>query len=152
MADRLFTTIQTDEILSALRYETKLEKSTLARIAFILSLMQDGANVPSFSDFGGAQFNRPTFIGTDELFLRTLIASVHKVPDLSEDEFYSNKSIVKNHIDSGSLILYRLFEECGKSPAKLLTHLVELVEFEGRRELLGKDLDIFIGKEILSKR
>ncbi|MDH4203835.1 MAG: DndE family protein, partial [Phycisphaerae bacterium] len=152
MADRLFTTSQTDEILSALRYDTKLEKSTLARIAFVLSLTQDGANVNAFADFGGGELKRPTFIGSDELFLRTLIASVHKTPDLTEEQFFSNKSIIKNHIDNGSLILYRLFEECGKSASKLMARLVELVEFEGRRELLGKDLDIFIGKEILNKQ
>ena len=34
MADRLYTSNEADEILSALRYETKLEKATLARIAF----------------------------------------------------------------------------------------------------------------------
>ena len=66
MADRLFTTSKTDEILNALRYETKLEKSTLARIAFVLSLTRDGADVKSYADFGGSEMKRPTFIGSDE--------------------------------------------------------------------------------------
>ena len=36
MADRLYTSSEADEVLSALRFETKLEKATLARIAFRL--------------------------------------------------------------------------------------------------------------------
>lgn len=31
MADRLYTSNEADEVLSALRFETKLEKATLAR-------------------------------------------------------------------------------------------------------------------------
>src|SRR5579884_1488062 len=42
MADRLYTSSEADEVLSALRFETKLEKATLARIAFVLSLIKDG--------------------------------------------------------------------------------------------------------------
>ena len=40
MADRLYTSSEADEVLSALRFETKLEKATLARIAFALSLVR----------------------------------------------------------------------------------------------------------------
>ena len=47
MADRLYTSSEADEILSALRFETKLEKVTLARMAFTLSLNKAGAEVPS---------------------------------------------------------------------------------------------------------
>lgn len=42
MADRLYTSNEADEILSALRFETKLEKATLARMAFALSLSRVG--------------------------------------------------------------------------------------------------------------
>jgi hypothetical protein len=45
MADRLYTSSEADEVLSALRFETKLEKAHLARIAFTLSLVKDGASV-----------------------------------------------------------------------------------------------------------
>ena len=45
MADRLYTSSEADEVLSALRFETKLEKATLARIAFTLSLVKEGADV-----------------------------------------------------------------------------------------------------------
>ena len=41
MAARLYTSSKADEVLSALRFETKLEKATLARIAFTLSLVKE---------------------------------------------------------------------------------------------------------------
>ena len=74
MADRLYTSSEADEILSALRFETKLEKATLARIAFTLSLVKDGAGVAPSASFSGGEMKRPTFIGEDEVFLHTLIA------------------------------------------------------------------------------
>lgn len=70
MADRLYTSVLSDEILSGLRFETKLEKYVLARIAFSVSIAVDGKNVPRSTDFSGPEMKRPTFIGSDELFLK----------------------------------------------------------------------------------
>mgnify|MGYP001343579535 CR=1 FL=1 len=53
MADRLYTSREADEVLSALRFETKLEKATLARIAFALSLTREGTQVTQSPDFSG---------------------------------------------------------------------------------------------------
>lgn len=151
MADRLYTTRETDEILSALRLETKLEKFILARIAFTLSLVEDGTKVSASTDFSGAEIKRPTFIGQDELFIRTLIRDVYKTADIEEDFFYSNKSIIKNHIDNGAQKLKRLFEESGNNADLLIKKLIAKVEFRGRKEIFGKGLEIFLGKEILQK-
>ena len=87
MADRLYTSSEADEVLSALRFETKLEKATLARIAFALSLVKEGSRVAPSSSFSGGEMKRPTFIGEDEVFLRTLIAHVYGKRDYSEDEW-----------------------------------------------------------------
>ncbi|MBF0230375.1 MAG: DndE family protein [Desulfamplus sp.] len=84
MADRLYTTKETDEILSALRLETRLEKYIIARMAFSLSIVEDGKNVPSSTEFSGSEMKRPTFIGQDELFIRTLISQVYGISDISE--------------------------------------------------------------------
>ena len=46
MADRMYTSSEADEILTALRFETKLEKATLARMAFALSVSKVGEDVP----------------------------------------------------------------------------------------------------------
>lgn len=151
MADRLYTSSEADEVLSALRFETKLEKATLARIAFTLSLVKDGADVVHSTSFSGGELKRPTFIAEDEVFLRTLIAHTYGRRELSEDEFYSNRSIVKNHIDSGAALLAQMFQETGRSGDALIRRLLEEVEFAGRREQLGSGLDIFIGRTLLQR-
>lgn len=151
MADRIYTSSEADEILSALRFETKLEKVTLARIAFTLSLSKEGLEVPPSTNFSGGEMKRPTFFGEDETFIRTLVSYSYRKPDLVEDELFSNRSIVKNHIDSGALLLGQLFQECGRDAGSLLKRLVQEVEFSGRREMLGHGLDIFIGRTLLQR-
>jgi DNA sulfur modification protein DndE len=152
MADRLYTTRETDEILSALRLETKLEKFLIARIAFILSLIENGPNVNVSTDFSGAEIKRPTFMGQDELLIRTFIKQVYQDSDIEEEVLYSNKSIIKNHIDSGSQKLKKAFEESGHNVELLIKKLISKIEFRGRKELLGKGFEIFLGKEVLQKK
>jgi DNA sulfur modification protein DndE len=108
MADRLYTSSEADEILSALRFEMRMEKAVLARIAFAVSLVQDGKNVPENLNFSGGELKRPTFFGPDELFIRSLLAHVHGKGDIAEDAFFSNRSLIKNHIDQGSLALEQM--------------------------------------------
>lgn len=151
MADRLYTSAEADEVLSSLRFETKLEKANLARIAFALSLRKDGTEVPKSTNFSGAEIKRPTFIGEDETFIRALISYVYKRPEISEEELYSNKSIVKDHIDNGCTKLSELFAATGRNSEALIKRLVEEVEFTGRREALGHGLDIFIGRSVLKQ-
>jgi DNA sulfur modification protein DndE len=128
MADRLYTSSEADEVLSALRFETKLEKVTLARIAFALSLVKDGPSVAQSLSFSGGEMKRPTFIGEDEVFIRSMISYSYNKPDFSEDEFFSNRSIVKNHIDRGATLLAQMFQEAGRSADALLQRLVDEVE------------------------
>jgi len=151
MADRLYTSSEADEVLSALRFEMRLEKAVLARIAFTLSLVQDGKNVPESLNFSGGELKRPTFFGADETFIRTLLAHVHGKGDISEDAFYSNRSLIKNHIDQGSFALEKMYIESGRDADGLIKRLLALVEFQGRKELRGRGLDIFIGKTLLQK-
>lgn len=152
MADRLYTSNEADEVLSALRFETKLEKATLARMAFALSLAKEGTDVAHSASFTGAEMKRPTFVGEDEIFMRALICHVYRRRDIDEDGFFSNRSIVKDHIDSGAELLGRLYQECGRDADSLLTHLVDEVEFGGRRETAGHGLDIFIGRTLLQQQ
>ncbi len=151
MADRLYTSSDADEVLSALRFETKLEKATLARIAFTLSLVKEGAGVVPSASFSGGEMKRPTFFGEDEAFIRTLVAHTYGKRDFGEDEFFSNRSVIKNHIDSGAALLARIFQETGRSGEALIRSLVDEVEFAGRREQLGSGLDIFIGRTLLQR-
>lgn len=151
MADRLYTSSEADEVLSALRFETRLEKATLARIAFALSLVKDGAAVVPSTSFSGGELKRPTFFGDDEAFIRSLIAYTYGQREIGEDAFFSNRSIIKSHIDSGAALLAQLFQETGRSGEALIRRLVEDVEFAGRREQLGSGLDIFIGRTLLQR-
>jgi len=151
MADRLYTSNEADEVLSGLRFETKLEKVVLARIAFAISLISDGASVPTSLNFSGGEMKRPTFISSDEVFIRSLISYVYKRSDILEEEFFSNRSIIKDHIDNGARYLEKFYIEGGRNTDQLMKRLVDLVEFSGRKELRGHGLDIFIGKTLLQK-
>jgi len=152
MADRLYTSSESDEILSAIRFETKLEKYILAKIAFSLSLAIDGTSVSRSNIVSGGEMKRPTFVGNDELFLKTILSYVYKTSDISEDDFYSNKSLVKDHVDNGCKHLERIFEECGHNSEMLLKNVTKQIEFSGRRELQGSGLDIYVGKTVLEKK
>lgn len=149
MADRLYTSQKADEIFRSLRLETKIDLFILARMAFAVSLVKQGKTVEQSTNFSGGEMKRPTFIGSDEVFYRTLIAKVYEQSDLDEELFYSNKSVIKNHIDSGSGILWSLYQEQGQDHNKWLTSLMEMIEMEGK-EVRGKDLDIFIGRRVLN--
>ncbi|XXM71414.1 DndE family protein [Lysinibacillus sphaericus] len=152
MADRLYTSSGSEEILSALRFETKLEKYILARMAFSLSLAIDGSNIPISNNISGGEMKRPTFVGPDEMFLKATLAYAHNISDFAEDDFYSNKSLIKYHIDNGCGHLTRIFDESGHNSDLLLKKIVDLVEFSGRKEIKGSGLDLFIGKTVLEKK
>jgi len=91
-------------------------------------------------------------LGEDEVFLRSLICFVYKRSDITEEEFFSNKSIAKNHIDSGAAILAQLFQECGRSVDGLLSKLAAEVEFSGRKESVGYGLEILVGRTLLDRK
>ena len=114
MADRLYTSQKADEYINGLRMESKLDKATLTRMAFTVSLVNSGMEVSSSTNFSGGELKRPTFFKDDEGFIQTLVAFVYGGNSFSEDEFYSNKSIIKNHIDDGARILWDLFEAQGQ--------------------------------------
>jgi len=120
-------------------------------MAFALSLVKEGPEVAKSTSFTGAEMKRPTFVGEDEVFMRALICLVYCKRDIDEDSFFSNRSIVKNHIDSGAELLGRLYQECGRDADNLLMRLVDEVEFGGRRETAGHGLDIFIGRTLLQQ-
>lgn len=148
MADRLYTSQQADEVISSLRALTKLDKAVIARMAFSYSLVNNGTNVPSSSNFSGGEMKRPTFIATDEVFVKTLISQVYERDNIEENEFYSNKSIIKDHIDNGALMLWELFKKNGEDINRWYAELVSSIEIKGGKTKT-KDLDIFIGRNIL---
>ncbi len=150
MADRLYTSQQADELINGLRMESKLDKATLNRMAFTISLVNIGKEVPVSSNFSGGELKRPTFFKEDEAFIRTLVAFVYGNNSFEEDEFYSNKSVIKNHIDNGAQMLWDLFEANGQDVTRWYSSILENIELKGAKDKLTKDLDIFIGRNVLN--
>jgi len=119
-------------------------------MAFSVSLINNGKAVSQSVNFSGGELKRPTFFKDDEVFIKALITEVYKESDLPEDALFSNKSVVKNHIDNGAEILWNLFEENGRDINKWYQELIRTIELEGGKDRLTKDLDIFIGRNILN--
>jgi DNA sulfur modification protein DndE len=150
MADRLYTSQQADEFINGLRMESRLDKATITRMAFTISLVTSGKDVPVSANFSGGELKRPTFFKEDEAFIQTLVAFTYDGQPFSEDEFYSNKSVIKHHIDNGARILWDLFESHGHDTSAWYSSLLDIVELKGAKNKQAKDLDIFIGRNILS--
>jgi len=149
MADRLYTSLDTDEIISALRANTKLDKAIIARMAFSYSLVHTGKNVSRSTNFSGGEMKRPSFIVNDEVLLRTLISQVYQIEDIDESEFYSNKSIIKDHVDNGSQLLWSIFQKNGEDINRWYSEIISTIQLSGAKTSKTKDLDIFIGRNIM---
>ena len=150
MADRLYTSQATDEIISAIRANTKLDKATIAKLAFSYSISTTGSTVSRSNNFSGGEMKRATFIGNDELLIKTLLSQVHKKEEIEEAELYSNKSLVKDHIDNGSALLWELFQKNGEDVNRWYEELISTIEIEGSAKTKTKDLDVFICRSILN--
>lgn len=151
MADRLYTSQQADEYINGLRMESKLDKVVIARMAFAISLVKNGNLVSLSTNYSGGEMKRPTFFKDDEVFIRTLISQAYQKSEFNDDDLYSNKSVIKNHIDAGAGVLWSMFEANGNDVLKWYNDLLGTIDLPGAKERLTRDLDIFIGRAILSK-
>lgn len=120
MADRIYTSKKSEEILENLRYVTKLEINTLARIAFCLSLKKAGKTVLRSEDSSGKQIYRGSFFGEDELFIKTLLFTIYENRVEDEDFAYSRLLVIKDHIDNGCSLLDEIFQKSNKDELKFL--------------------------------
>jgi len=118
MADRIHTSKKSEEILESLRYVTKLEVNTLARIAFCLSLKKTGIFVPHSEDSGGKQILRGSFFGDEEIFFKTLLCTVYEKSIEDEAFAYSRLLVVKDHVDNGFTLLDEIFQKSNKDELK----------------------------------
>lgn len=150
MAERLYTSQNTDEIFRALRYDTKLEFIVLAKIAFFLSLSRVKSDVPPSPDFSGKEIKRSSFLGGDEYFIRALLSLVYEKGEFTEEEFFSNKSWIKFHIDYGANILKDLYESVSNQANHFFTKLLEQIDLSSFKHT-NEALDVFIGRKILQK-
>lgn len=150
MADRIYTSLETDEIISSFRAITKLDKAVITRMAFAYSLVKVGTKVPKSNNYSGGEMKRTSFIANDEIFIKTLIKQVYQIDELDENEFYSNKSIIKDHIDNGAKLLWEVYKTSGEDLNKWYAEIVSSIELSGSNEVKTKDLDIFIGRNAVN--
>lgn len=150
MADRLFTSRPSEEVLSLLRLETKIEFYIWARIAFAISLNKNGSSVSPVYDFSGKQFKRAQFIGPEEVYYRTLLAYTYKKPEFTDDEFYSNNSAIKYHIDHGCSILKEMYDSSGQNINTFLIKIASIASTLLPGGPKTKDLELLIGKKDLT--
>ncbi|MGG5578107.1 DndE family protein [Myroides sp. C15-4] len=152
MADRLYTALKTDEIISSLRAFSKLDKATIARIAFTYSISLKGKEIANSSNFSGGEMKRTSFFGNDELFIKTIIKHTYSITNIEENDLYSNKSIIKNHIDDGAILLWELFTKNGEDINRWYLELVSTIKMSSNKKVKAKDLDIFIGRTVLNNQ
>ena len=150
MADRLFTSRPAEEVLSLLRLETKIDFYIWARIAFALSLQKYGASIEPVYEFTGKQFKRAQFIGQEELYYRTLLSFTYKKQEFTDDEFYSNSSAIKYHIDHGCKLLKEMYDSSGQDKSVFLSKLSSMATSLLPGGPKTKDLELFIGKKDLT--
>ena len=130
MADRIYTSQRSEEILESLRYATKLEINTLARIAFCLSLKKTGTAVPRSEDTSGKQIYRGSFFGEDELFIKTLLFTIYQKRVEDEAFAYSRLLVIKDHIDNGCMLLDEIFQKSNKDELKFFEVLFNQIKAE----------------------
>jgi DNA sulfur modification protein DndE len=152
MADRIFTSRESEEALNALRYATKIEYAALARLALAYSLKKAGADVPPVLDFSGKEIRRRSVFGDDEIVFRSILYLVHNRRFDNDDEFFSNRSICKDHIDHGIALLLQLYHECAQDENMFLQRLASEIELDRARLAGGliPNLDIVVGTRELN--
>lgn len=149
MSDRLYTSQQADEYINNLQIETKLDKCIIARIAFVYSLVKNGTDVSVMKDFSGVEIRQSSFMGNESYFIKTLVFFVYKRSDMSEDELYSNKSIIKNHIEDGIRLLWDIFTKNNQNISAWYNDILKDINFKNIAKL-SSDLDICIGKDLMN--
>lgn len=132
MADRLFTSAESAELIKLLSFGTQLEFGTLARLAISYSLVHFGKEVALSGDFSGKEIRDQSIFGKDESLFRSMVNFVHK-RHLDGDEFMGKRSVCKDHVDAGLKALFEIFKECGEDGQLFLYRIAESIA-EGNKD------------------
>lgn len=130
MADRIITSEKAEQLLRKLSYSTGIEIATIARLALSLSIRYYNFEELSLNDTRGREIRRYSLFGQDELLYKSILCVLHK-KEISDDEFFSNDSLVKKHIEYGCQLLATLYKEVNEDSSELLARLGGLIEGEG---------------------
>lgn len=130
MADRIITSEKAEQLLRKLSYSTGIEIATIARLALSLSIRYYNFEELSLNDTRGREIRRYSLFGQDELLYKSILCVLHK-KEINDDEFFSNDSLVKKHIEHGSQLLATLYKEVNEDSSELLARLGGLIEDKG---------------------
>ena len=149
MANKLFTTRGSEEILTELFHWTKIEYAALARIAIALSVKQSASRVQIEKDETGKEFNRYSLAGSYDIFLKSILSVVHG-RQLSDEEYFS--TYMKSHLDDGCAILNRLWKESEASVDQFLAKISAVAPSTQTEIYRGRvpRLEITVGVEQLT--
>jgi DNA sulfur modification protein DndE len=125
MPDRIHTSSAAEEILTNLRYVTRIEYSALARLALAWSLTKHGRDVPESTDIAGKEIRWASLFGSDESALMSITALVYGEHMSQNDEILARR--IKQHVDCGCDMLGRLFQASGRDETVFLQRLASEV-------------------------
>lgn len=130
MADRIITSESAEKTLRMLSYETGIEISALARLSVALSVRFYNYQELELKDTKGREIRRQSLFGREEQLYKIILNVLHK-KEFSDDEFVSNDSVVKRHIEHGVQLMAQMYEEVNFDAPELLARLGSLIEDKG---------------------
>ena len=103
MTNKLHTSVQTQEIFSALGQSLGLQPYILSKLAIALSIRQGKLKKSDYeTDIYGLELSRQTIFGDHDLIFKTLIINCENKA-MSEDDYFPDA--VKAHLDRGAKLL-----------------------------------------------
>jgi DNA sulfur modification protein DndE len=152
MADRIITSESAENILRKISYSTGIEIATLGRIALSLSIRFYNFQELPLNDTKGREIRRQSLFGQDEAFYKSIMSVLYK-KEFSDDEFLSNDSVVKRHIEHGCQLLSTMYQESNEDVTELLARLGSLVEDKGTSYTQSDvpKINIHVGTDELTK-
>lgn len=103
MTNKLHTSLQTQEIFSALGQSLGLQPYILSKLAIALSIRQGKLKKSDYeTDNNGLELSRQTIFGEHDLIFKALIINCENKA-MCEDDYFPNA--VKAHLDRGAKLL-----------------------------------------------
>lgn len=153
MADRMYTSKRTEEILDKLHFSTKLDFSTLARIGFCLALKHPEKITLKSEDSSGKHLNRSSFFNDDELLMKTLLYATYEKRFEDEEESTDRQSVIKDHIDQGCILLDQLFQESDQDSLCFFERMYSELSYDSKQKqtkAIAEQLRIHLGVNVVN--
>jgi len=128
----MYTSKKSEEILDKLHFSTKLDFSTIARVAFCLALKKADKITLKSDDSAGKHLNRSSFFNDDELLIKTLLYATYE--NRFDDDSIDRESVIKDHIDQGCLLLDQMFQESNQDSLCFFERLYSELEADVKQK------------------